>query len=77
MAKCLEINEQGFLYSSDNPVSQCTSLVALSIEEYNQTQAYVDFGDMSALFTFSFSLVLFSYKSSWAVGVIKRAIENI
>ncbi|WP_160927900.1 hypothetical protein [Vibrio tetraodonis] len=77
MAQCLEINEQGFLYASSNSVPQCTSLVVLSIEEYNQSQAYIDFGEMSALFTFSFSLVLFSYKSAWAVGVVKRAIDNI
>ncbi|MCE7575780.1 hypothetical protein [Aliivibrio fischeri] len=77
MAQCLEINEQGFLYVSSNPVSQCTSLVALSIEEYNQSHAYVDFGDMSLLFTFSFSLVLFSYKAAWAVKVVAKAINII
>ncbi|ENV5948200.1 hypothetical protein [Vibrio parahaemolyticus] len=77
MAQCLEINEQGFLYVSNNAVPQCASLVALSIEEYNQSHAYIDFGDMSVLFTFSFSLVLFSYKAAWAVNVVKRAIDTI
>lgn len=77
MAFCVEVTQDGFLYKSELPLNQCSSMVIQTFEEYKVNQLELNPVDISSLFFFSFCLVLLSYKSAWVVGVIKNAIGKI
>lgn len=73
----MEVSQDGFLYQSELPLSECSSVVVITAEEYNKTHLELDSADISGVFFFSFGLVLLSYKAAWVVGVIKNVINKI
>lgn len=77
MANCVEVTSEGFLYQSSSSLSECSSMVILTIDEYKETQVELNPSDIGSLFFFSFGLVLLSYKSAWVVGVIKNLIGKL
>ncbi len=77
MAYCVEVSEDGYLYKSELSLNECSSLIIQSVDEYKLNQLEINPSDISALFFFSFGLVLLSYKSAWVVGVIKNVIGKI
>lgn len=77
MAICVEVTGEGYLYQSELPLNQCSSLVIVTVDEYQKTQLEINPVEISSLFFFSFGLVLLSYKSAWIVGVVKNLIGKI
>ncbi|KQH83605.1 hypothetical protein AMR76_22060 [Vibrio furnissii] len=77
MAFCVEVTQEGFLYKSELPLNECSSMVIQTVDEYKVNQLELNPIDISSLFFFSFGLVLLSYKSAWVVGVIKSVIGKI
>lgn len=77
MAFCVEVNQDGFLYVSELPLNQCSTMVITTVDEYKINQLELNPVDISSLFFFSFGLVLLSYKSAWIVGVIKNIIGKL
>lgn len=77
MAYCVEVSEDDYLYKSELPLDECSSLIIQSVDEYKLNQLEINPSDVSALFFFSFGLVLLSYKLSWVVGVLKSVIGKI
>ncbi len=77
MAFCVEVTQEGFLYKSELPLNECSSMVIQTVDEYKVNQLELNPIDISSLFFFSFGLVLLSYKSAWVVGVIKNVIGKI
>ncbi|POC64932.1 hypothetical protein VV7356_24210 (plasmid) [Vibrio vulnificus] len=77
MAFCVEATQEGFLYKSELSLSECSSMVVLTVDEYKVNQLEFNPVDISGLFFFSFGLVLLSYKSAWVVGVVKNLIGKI
>ncbi|MFL7017229.1 hypothetical protein AB6D16_019035 [Vibrio cyclitrophicus] len=73
----MEVTQEGFLYISDLPLNECSSMVIQTIDEYKVNQLEFNPSDISGLFFFSFALVLLSYKTAWIVGVIKNLIGKI
>ncbi|MDO6499247.1 hypothetical protein [Photobacterium sanguinicancri] len=73
----MDVSQEGFLYQSELPLKECTSLVVQTIGEYQREQVELNSAEISTLFFFSFGLVLLSYKSAWIVGVIKNVIGKI
>ncbi len=77
MAFCVEVTQEGFLYKSELPLNECSSMVIQTVDEYKVNQLELNSVDISSLFFFSFGLVLLSYKSAWVVGVIKNVVGKI
>lgn len=77
MAFCVESNQDGFIYLSDSSLSECSSMVITTADEYKMNMFELNVADISSLFFFAFGLVLLSYKSAWVVGVIKNVISKI
>lgn len=77
MAFCVEVTQEGFLYKSELPLSECSSMVIQTFDEYKVNQLELNPVDISSLFFFAFGLVLLSYKSAWVVGVIKNVIGKL
>lgn len=77
MAFCVEVTQEGFLYKSELPLIECSSMVIQTVDEYKVNQLELNPVEISSLFFFSFGLVLLSYKSAWVVGVIKNVIGKL
>lgn len=77
MSFCVEVTQDGFLYKSELPLNECSTMVIQSIDEYKVNQLELNPTEISSLFFFSFGLVLLSYKSAWVVGVVKNLIGKI
>ncbi len=77
MASCIEITEQGFLYQSETPVRECSSLVVLTVDEYNQDHFLFEPSAISGVFFFGFGMVLLSYKTSFIVGALKSLLNKL
>lgn len=77
MASCVEVTTDGFLTVSELPISECSSFVISTIDEYKMNAFEFNPSEISGIFFFAFGLVLISYKAAWVVGVIKNVIAKI
>ncbi|MEZ8363304.1 hypothetical protein AB6C40_23875 [Vibrio splendidus] len=77
MALCVEVSQDGFLYSSELSLDECSSFVVVTVDEYKETLFEFNPTEVSTLFFFAFGVVLLSYKSGWVVSVVKNIIGKI
>lgn len=78
--QCLQVNEQGFLYASPEPISECTGYIAISHSNYDSFLAdnTLKPEDLAASFTFGFATVIvMGYFAAYPVGIAKRLIRKL
>lgn len=71
MAFCVGSNEQGFLYKLDTPVTECSSMVIQTVEEYKQSTVDIARG-IAIMFSWAFgAFVVLGWFPGYAIGVAK------
>lgn len=76
MAFCVGSNEQGFLYKLDTPVTECSSMVIQTVEEYKQSTVDIAPADIAIMFSWAFgAVVVLGWFPGYAIGVAKKLIR--
>lgn len=76
MAYCIAVNEQGFLYRTDTPVKECSSMIIQTVEEYNQSTVDIAPSDIAIMFSWAFgAVVVLGWFPGFAIGVAKKVIN--
>lgn len=76
MAHCILVNEQGFLYRTDTPVKECSSMIIQTVEEYNQSTVDIAPSDIAIMFSWAFgAVVVLGWFPGFAIGVAKKVIN--
>ncbi len=76
MAYCISVNEQGFLYRTDTPVKECSSMIIQTVEEYKQSTVDIAPSDIAIMFSWAFgAVVVLGWFPGFAIGVAKKVIN--
>lgn len=78
--QCVLISEQGFLYTSPEPVSECTGYVVISHSNYASLLAdnSITAADLTTSFGYGFAAVIvWGYFAAYPVGIAKRLIQKL
>lgn len=78
--QCIQINGQGFLYASPEPVSECAGYVLVSRSNYDSflADSTITAQDLTVSFTYGFAAVIvFGYFAAYPVGIAKRLIRKL
>lgn len=76
MSFCVGFNEQGFLYKLDTPVTECSSMVIQTVEEYKQSTVDIAPADIAIMFSWAFgAVVVLGWFPGYAIGVAKKLIR--
>ncbi len=76
MAYCIAVNEQGFLYQTDIPVKECSSMIVQTAEEYKQSTVDIAPSDIAIMFSWAFgAVVIIGWFPGFAIGVAKKVIN--
>ncbi|QSV15463.1 single-stranded DNA-binding protein [Photobacterium ganghwense] len=77
---CVTVNEQGFLYATSQPISECASYVMVSRSTYDSFIAdmSVTGEQLTEAFTYGFAAVIvFGYFAAYPVGIAKKLIRKV
>lgn len=78
MPLCIDKNEQGFLFLTETPVSECSSMVLLTVDEYKQSTLDIPASDVVMIFSWAFgAVVIIGWLPGFAIGVAKKLIRSI
>jgi hypothetical protein len=78
MTICVAVSEEGFLYQTDLPITECTSMVIQSVGEYNTSHIELSPADIATVFAWSFgAVVVVGYFGGYVIGLAKRLINLI
>ncbi|MCW8329403.1 single-stranded DNA-binding protein [Photobacterium sp. SDRW27] len=78
--QCVQINEQGFLFASPEPITECTGYVLVSHSTYDSfiTDITINPVDIASSFTFGFAAVIITgYFAAYPVGIAKALIRKL
>ncbi|WP_158300715.1 hypothetical protein [Chromobacterium sp. ATCC 53434] len=79
MAICVNVDAAGQLHSSATPIDQCTALVVLQANEYQQYQAAMaplDYSELSAVWSMAFVSVLLLHFKAHGIGTVLAFIKR-
>lgn len=77
---CVDINEQGFLFATASPISECTSYILISRSNYDSflSGLTVTAEDIATSFSFGFmAVIVVGYFAAWPVGIAKSLINKL
>jgi len=78
--QCVLVNEQGFLYTTPETVSECTGHILISRSNYDSflAESTITAMDLTEAFTYGFAAVIvFGYFAAYPVGIAKKLIRKL